>query len=64
MQIGVCFYCGTPEMGDCSLYVCEDKDGFAIACCIVYAIKHNLTIIRKVGDSELGGEDGIQGGCA
>lgn len=45
-----CINCGTRESWDCPLYLCEDDKGHVIACCIVFAINHHLTILRRIDD--------------
>ena len=51
-KFGTCVGCGNEESRDCPLYLCRDKDGFVIICCIMYAIKKNLKILGLVGDQE------------
>jgi len=45
-----CEGCRT-ESGDCPLFVCYD-DGFYLVCCLVYAIKRNLVLIKKMGEKD------------
>ncbi len=45
-KFGTCVRCGHEESRDCPLYLCKDKDGFLIICCIVYAINNSLTILK------------------
>ena len=49
-RIGTCIDCVSLEANDCPLYIAEDKNGFVVACCIVYIIAHGLTILRRVDD--------------
>ena len=51
-KFGTCVGCGNEESRDCPLFLCRDKDGFVIICCIMYAIKKNLKILGLVGDQE------------
>ena len=45
-KFGTCVGCGNEESRDCQLYLCKDKDGFLVICCIVYAINNSLTILK------------------
>lgn len=49
-KFGVCFDCGNEESRDCPMYLCVDKDGFIIMCCMVYVLNHHLRIIRAIDD--------------
>ena len=49
-MFGTCIGCATSEARDCPLYLCKDELGHVIACCIVYAINHNLHIERRIDD--------------
>jgi hypothetical protein len=51
-MFGTCIGCGTKESFNCPLYLCEDEHGHIIACCIVFAINHRLTILRRIDDME------------
>jgi len=55
-RFGVCLDCGKPESYDCQLYMCKDKNGFLIICCLVYAINNSLTILKRM-DGLLDNED-------
>ena len=55
-RIGTCIDCGKPESSDCALYLCQDKQGFLIICCMVYAIVNHLTIMKRL-DGLLGYDD-------
>lgn len=35
---------------ECPLYLCIDKEGFLVICCIVYMINNSLTIVRRMDD--------------
>lgn len=50
LNVTPCIGCGGSEARDCPLYLCEDEQGFVLACCIVYAYAHNLTITGDVED--------------
>jgi hypothetical protein len=43
-EVALCKDCAN-NVNDCPLYVCQDDKGFLIACCIVYAYIHRLTIL-------------------
>lgn len=55
-RLGTCINCGKEESYDCQLYLCKDKDGFLIICCIVYAINNQLFIMKRL-DGLLDQED-------
>jgi hypothetical protein len=55
-RLGTCIGCGKEESLDCQLYLCKDKDGFLVICCIVYAINNSLTILKRL-DGLLDKED-------
>ena len=42
---------------ECTLYICQTKDGFVFISCIVFAIELNAYILSKVA-LDLGGGDG------
>lgn len=48
----MCEDCGKEKSFDCKLLLCNDKNGFAVICCIVYAINNNLSIIGDLEDLE------------
>ena len=47
-RIGLCLDCLSNGAYDCPMYICEDEEGFVIACCIVYAVKNSLTILGTI----------------
>lgn len=47
-KFGTCVDCGKEESLDCQLYLCKDKEGFLVVCCIVYAINNSLTILKRL----------------
>mgnify|MGYP001197145009 CR=1 FL=1 len=55
-MFGTCVDCGVKGTSDCALYVCRDAQGFTIVCCIVYAIVHGLSILKRI-DSPTDYED-------
>jgi len=55
-MFGTCQDCGKEESFDCQFYLCRDKDGFLVVCCIVYAIFNHLAIVRRL-DGLLDNED-------
>ena len=55
-KFGSCLDCGSKESYDCPLYICEDKDGFLVICCIVYAVNNSLKIVQRM-DGLLDKED-------
>ena len=55
-MFGTCVNCGKEESLDCQFYLCRDKDGFLVVCCIVYAILNHLAILRRL-DGLLDNED-------
>ena len=59
-KFGVCQDCGRDESRDCPMYLCVDKDGFFVMCCMVYVINHHLRIIHnidEINDSDTDYED-------
>ena len=49
-NFGLCEDCGTEQMGECYLYICQSIEGFPVICCIVYAINEDLTILRRMDE--------------
>lgn len=48
---GPCVDCGVKGISDdCAMYVCKDKDGFYVVCCIVFAISNGLSICKSLGN--------------
>ena len=47
-KFGICVGCEMGENADCPLFICKDKDGFVLVCCLVYVINNDLTILKCI----------------
>jgi hypothetical protein len=53
----ICEGCGKGKDFDCPFYICKDKLGFLVICCIVYAVNNDLFILGRVNDLLGNGEN-------